>query len=50
MAFMDLLQFMDNGTVEARSITDLMDGLIIADKFDVSTCFNHGCRACRIRL
>lgn len=45
VAFMDLLQFIYNGTVEARSITEQLDVLMIADKFEVSTCVNHCSRA-----
>jgi hypothetical protein len=41
VAFMDLLKFIYNGTLEERSITELLDVLIVADKFDVTTCVNH---------
>jgi hypothetical protein len=41
VAFMDLLHFMYNGTLEARSTRELLDVLMVADKFDVPSCVNH---------
>lgn len=40
-AFMDLLQFIYRGILEARSATELLDLLMVAEKFGVKSCVNH---------
>ncbi|KAH9303606.1 hypothetical protein KI387_008010, partial [Taxus chinensis] len=40
-AFMDLLNFIYCGSLNAQSTTMLLDVLMVADKFEVAVCMNH---------
>ncbi|KAH9303601.1 hypothetical protein KI387_008005 [Taxus chinensis] len=40
-AFMDLLNFIYCGTLNAQTTTALLDVLMVADKFEVPSCFHH---------
>lgn len=42
---MDLLQFIYKGTLEAHSTAELLDVLMVADKFDTKSCVDHCTRA-----
>lgn len=41
VAFMGLLEFMYSGTLHAHSLTELLNVLMVADKFDVRTCIQY---------
>lgn len=42
-AFMDLLNFMYSGRLNACTATALLDVLMVADRFEVASCMRHCC-------
>ena len=43
-AFKNLLEFMHSNMLPANDILDVLDVLVIADKFDVAACMTHCCQ------